>query len=102
MVISFVSLAISILGSVIYGLLSGPGLILLFVVVSIVSVALPPIAKKVRINRGNQKIATIVEVAAIVIGGFNFYCVVFALTKLPLIVGYLGWVISGVAYRKIK
>lgn len=103
MVMSFVSLAVSILGSVIYSsVFSGPGLILPFIIISIVSIALPPIAKKMRIAKGKMAIATVIEIIAIAIGGFNFYCIFFALTTLPLIVGYSGWVISGVAYKMIK
>ena len=46
-VMSLVSLAVSILGVVIYSsLFSGSGLIWLFIMVSIASIILPPVAKK--------------------------------------------------------
>lgn len=100
-ILSLVSLAVSILGVVIYSvLLSGSGSAWLFILLSIASVALPPIAKKVRISRGKK--GTVFEIIALVVGGFNFYCIFFALTDLPLLIGYLGWVISGVAYKMVK
>ncbi len=100
-VMSLISLAVSILGTVIYGtLFSGSGLTWLFVILSIASVVLPPIAKKMRITQ--EKNGKVFEIVAIVIGGFNFYCTIFALTTLPIYIGYLGWVISGVAYKMVK
>lgn len=100
-IISFVSLAVSILGVFIYSsLFSGSGLIFPFVIISVISIILPAISKKVRLAKGQK--GKILEIIAIVIGGFNFYCVFFALTKLPLVIAYLGWVISGVAYKLTK
>jgi len=69
----------------------------LFIVTSVVSLILPVIAKKVRVNR-NRK-GKVLEIIAIVIGGINFYCVIFALTKWPIFIGYLGWVASAIAYK---
>lgn len=100
-IMSLISLSVSILGTVIYGtLFSGSGLTWLFVILSIASVVLPPIAKKLRITQ--ERKGKGFEIIAIVIGGFNFYCIIFALTPLPIFIGYLGWVISGVAYKMVK
>lgn len=100
-IMSLISLTVSILGTVIYGALGvGSGLTWLFVILGIASVVLPPIAKKLRITQERKGKA--LEIIAIVIGGFNFYCIIFALTTLPIFIGYLGWVISGVAYKMVK
>lgn len=100
-IMSLVSLAVSVLGTVVYGsLFNGSGLIWLFIILSIVSIVLPPIAKKVRIK--NAKKGKVFEIFAIIIGGFNFYCVFFALTTLPIIVAYMGWIVCGVAYKLVK
>ena len=100
-IMSLVALAVSIMGVIIYGsLFCGSGLIWLFTVLSIASIALPPIAKKLRLAQGKKGKA--LEIVAIVIGGFNFYCVFFALTSLPILIGYLGWGICIVAYNMVK
>ena len=100
-ILSLVSLAVSILGTVIYGtLFSGSGLTWLFILLGIASVVLPPIAKKVRIEQ--DKKGKVFEILAIVVGGFNFYCIFFALTSLPIFIGYLGWVGCGIAYKMVK
>ena len=100
-IMSLVSLGVSILGTVIYAtLFSGSGLTWLFVVISIASVVLPPIAKKLRITQ--EKKGKVFEIIAIVVGGFNFYCIFFALTTLPIFIGYLGWIICGIAYKFAK
>lgn len=99
-IMSLVSLAVSILGTVIYAtLFSGSGLTWLFVILGIASVVLPPIAKKLRIEQ--EKTGKACEIIAIVIGGFNFYCIFFALTSLPIFLGYLGWVGCGIAYKMV-
>ena len=73
-VMSLVSLAVSVLGTVIYGtLFSDSGLTWLFILLGIASVVLPPIAKKVRIEQ--DKKGKVFEIFAIVVGGFNFYCI---------------------------
>ena len=100
-VMSLVSLAVSILGTVIYGtLFSGSGLTWLFILLGIASIVLPPIAKKVRIEQ--DKKGKVFEILAIVVGGFNFYCIFFALTSLPIFIGYLGWVGCGIAYKMVN
>ena len=100
-IMSLVSLAVSILGTVIYGtLFSGSGLTWLFIILGIASVVLPPIAKKVRIEQ--NKNGKVFEILAIVVGGFNFYCIFFALTSLPIFIGYLGWVGCGIAYKMVN
>ena len=100
-IMSIIALVVSILGFFIYvSLLSGSGLIWLFIIVGLASIILPLIAKKIRLNHGKKGRA--LEIAAIVVGGLNFYFIIFALTTFPLLIGYLGWVISGIVYRKIK
>ncbi len=100
-IMSLLSLTVSVLGTIVYSsLFSGSGLTWLFIILSIASIVLPPIAKKLRIAQGKKGKAF--EIIAIVIGGFNFYGIVLALTTLPLLVGYLGWVISGIAYKMVK
>ena len=98
---SLISLTVSILGTIAYAsLFMGSGLIWLFVILSILSIALPPIAKKIRIE--NSKKGKIFEIIAIIVGGFNIYCVFFALTTFPSIIAYLGWAIGGIIYKLVK
>lgn len=100
-IMSLVALAVSVLGVVIYGtLFAGSGLKGLFILLSIASIVLPPIAKKLRIKK-NKK-GKVLEIISIVIGGFNFYCVFFALTSLPIFIGYQGWGICVAAYTMVK
>lgn len=100
-IMSLISLIVSLLGVLIYSsLFSGSGLIWLFILVSIVSVILPVIAKKIRIKKDKKGKAF--EIIAIVVGGFNFYCIFFALTTVPMFIAYLGWVVSGIAYKMVK
>ncbi len=100
-VMSLISFGVSVLGTAIYAsLFSGSGLTWLFIIIGIVSVILPLIAKKIRITQAKQ--GKTFEIIAIVIGGFNFYCIIFALTTLPIFIGYLGWVICGIVYRTVK
>ena len=42
------------------------------------------------------------ELVSIIVGGFNFYCIIFALTSIPIFIGYLGWVVCGIAYKQIR
>ena len=100
-IMSLVSLGVSVLGTVIYAtLFSGSGLAWLFSIIGIVSVVLPPIAKKLRITQ--EKKGKTFEIIAIVVGGYNFYCIFFTLTTLPIFIGYLGWIICGIAYKFVK
>jgi len=83
-----------------YLLFSNSSLSVVFIIISVVSIILPTISKKIRIAQGKK--GRVLEIIAIIVGGFNFYCVFFALTSLPVIIAYLGWVIGGVAYKVVK
>ena len=99
--ISILSCIVSILGTVLYGAIFSNGdLVPIFVIVSLLSIVLPLIAKKLRLNA--QKKGGFFEIVAIVIGGFNFYCIIFALTKAPIFIAYLGWLVCGIIYKLIK
>ena len=98
--LSILSFVISLLGFICYVLLlAGIAIIPIFVVLTIASLILPLIALKRRYSTGKDGGGF--EVAAIVIGGFNFYFIVFALTKLPMLIGFLGWIVIGIIYKKI-
>ena len=100
-VMSMVSLAVSIVGTVVYGIaFSNPEWTWGFIILGIVSIALPPLAKKLRIEQ--DKKGKVLEVLAIIIGGFNFYCIIFAISSLPIFIGYLGWIGCGIAYKMVK
>lgn len=99
--LSIISLVVSVLGVVVYGgCFDNNALVPLFVILGIASVVLPLIAKKHRIL--NNKTGKWMEIVSIIVGGFNFYFIIFALTSIPIIVGNLGWVICGIAYKMIK
>ena len=99
--LSFLSFVISIIAIGIYALVfSVKGLIPIWMITSFISVIMPIIAKKVRINK--MQSGKSFEIAALVIGGFAFYTVIFAATSLNIYIGYLGWVIGGIIYKLIK
>lgn len=99
--ISILSCVVSILGTVLYSaIFSNGALISVFVIVSLLSIVLPLISKKFRLYA--QKKGKFFEIIAIVIGGFNFYCIIFALTNAPIFIGYLGWLVCGIIYKFIR
>ena len=100
-IFSLISFAISIIGAVLYGMVfKFNSVLIIWIITSIISVILPIIAKIIRLKR--QQSGKIFEILAIVVGGFNFYCVIFVLTKLPIFVAYLGWICCGFLYKSIK
>lgn len=99
--LSFMSFVVSIMAFGLYVLVfSVKGLIPIWMIISIVSVIMPIIAKKVRISK--MQSGKSLEIAALFIGGFAFYSVIFAATSLNIYIGYLGWVIGGIIYKLIK
>lgn len=100
-IFSIISLIVSILDTIIYGqIFSNGNLLPLFIILAIASIIMPIVAKKHRIV--TNKTGKWMEIVAIIVGGFNFYCIIFALTSLPVFIGYLGWVICGVIYSSVK
>lgn len=99
---SMLSLVVAILAFVFYGLffeIGGKAFAINFFVFTIISVILPPVAKRIRLTK--RKKGGVFEIAAIVVGGFDFYCIIFAFTHLPLFIGYLGWVVCALVYKFI-
>lgn len=101
---SVICLLTSILGFALYSVVLGPlkstFTLLLWITVSVLSIIQPPIVKWIRL-KGSDK-GRGFEIASIIIGGFDFYFVVFAYTKWPVVIAYLGWLISGIAYSLVK
>ena len=98
--LSVISIVVSVLGTIIYGeCFRSSSLVPVFIVFSIASIILPVIAKRYRISK--DKKGGWIEVVAIIIGGFNFYCMIFALTSAPIFIGYMGWIICGIVYKLI-
>ena len=105
---SVLSLVVSVIAF--FGLFGGPEILSLsewgeLVVIfsaclAIVSLILPPIAKSKRLHEKKQ--GKVLEILAIIVGGFDFYFVILALTEFPIIIGYFGWIICGVVYHSIK
>lgn len=99
--LSLLSLIVSMVAFGLYVLaFSDKRIIPVWMIVSIVSVIIPVIAKKVRLSKMQDGKGF--EITALVIGGFAFYSVVFAATSLNIYIGYLGWIIGGIVYKKIK
>ena len=99
---SIVSLTVAILGIVFLELffkVGGGIFIAAFFVFSLASVILPPVAKKIRCAKRQKGEAF--EIIAIIVGGFDFYMIIFAFTHLPLLIGYLGWVVCALVYKFI-
>jgi len=100
---SVVSVLASAIGVVLYSLCFSThsvAVFTLFKVVAIVSIIIPPVSKAQRLSV--HKSGKALEILSIIIAGFNFYCVIFAFTKLPILIAYLGWVICGVTYKLAK
>lgn len=99
--LSIISLIVSILGVVVYAIcFENNAFVPLFVVLGIASIILPCIAKNHRIR--TNKAGKWMEIVSIIVGGFNFYCIIFALTSMPIFIGYLGWVVCGIVYKQIR
>lgn len=97
-ILSVIALMMSALGLILYPIvLSNATIAPLWLIISICSIVMPPFAKKDRINKNKR--GTGIEIIAIIIGGFNFYCIIFAITQFPIFIGYLGWIICGVIYK---
>ncbi len=69
-------------------------------VMSVISLILPPIAKAKRLENDGRGGG--MEVVGLVLGGLAFYLVIFALTRVSLFFGYLGWIISGIIYKLVS
>lgn len=98
--LSLISFLVSVLGFVLYCIAFEVDVRFIYVITSIISVILPIVAKKIRLN--TNKKGKVFEILSIVIGGFNFYCVIFALTEWPIFVAYLGWICCGIFYKFTK
>ncbi len=101
-VLSVIALAVSLLGVALYALMfrqTGFAPIPFFIAAVFASLVLPIAAKKRRVLRGMKGKA--LEIAAIVLAGFNFYFFIFALTSAPALIGCLGWVACAIGYKLI-
>ena len=99
--ISLVSLFVSLLGFGLYCLILSVKAVSLynfFLLISIIAIILPAISKKLRGN----KLGNTFEIYAIIFGGLDIYFYVFLCTHWPIAVGYIGWVIAGVAHKIVK
>ena len=100
---SIITLILSIIGVILYYFvlsINSTLITFLFVVISLIAIVLPPISKKKSLehNQGGRAL----EIIAIVISGFNFYCIIFALTKWPIGIAYIGWLVCSIVYSQIK
>ncbi len=99
--LSIISCLISVLGwALSVAIFSNPSLIPLFVLVGLTSIVIPLISKKIRLDA--EKKGKFFEIIAIILGGLNFYFIIYALTDVNIYIGYLGWIFCGIIYKKIK
>lgn len=97
---SIVVLVLSIAANVLYGVIledRQQALIPFWIILSIASVFLPAVAKRIRIAR--DQVGKTYEVLAVIAGGFAFYSVIFLRAEIPLNFGYLGFLIGGLVYK---
>ena len=100
-ILSVVSLLASVAAAALFAMVfRNPQLMTVWRIVTVVSLILPIVAKKIRIEQ--DKKGKTLEIIALILAGFAFYEVVFVSTKLNIWIGYLGFVIGGIAYRMIK
>ncbi len=97
-IISIVSFLVSALGFACFaGVDAGVISPSIFIAVTTVSLVLPIVAKCVRVKRNKKGKAF--EILAIIVAGFNFYCIIFLMTQAPIAVGYVGWIGCAVFYK---
>ena len=97
---SAIALGVGLLGLLLAWISQGvQALFIPWVAVSMVSIILPVLAKKLRL--GTFKVGRTMEIASIFIGGLNYYLVIFG-TGLPILLGYVGWIICGLLYATMK
>lgn len=97
---SFISFTISIIAFVLYViLLSGINVYILWIVSSITALFLPLLSKYVRTQ--NKMKGAGLEVAALVIGSFDFYFVIFAATSGKLLIAYAIIAVTCILYGKL-
>lgn len=99
-ILSLISFLVSVLGLILYCMAFEVDVRFILVITSIASVILPIVAKKIRLD--NNKKGKVLEILSIILGGFDFYCVIFALTQWPIFIAYLGWICCGIFYKLIK
>ena len=100
---SVIAFLISVVAFGAYCLVLGPKIrtfIPVWEVLGCISIFVPAIAKHIRLSRDQSGRG--LEIAAIVIGGYVFYMIVFLLTKWSVYVGYLGWIVGGLIYKAVK
>ena len=100
---SVVAFIVSIAAFGSYFLVLGPKIrafIPVWVVLGVVSVFLPAFAKHIRLSKDQSGGG--LEIAAIVIGGYAFYEIIFLLTRWSAYIGYLGWIVGGLIYKAVK
>lgn len=100
---SIMSLIVSLIGFGAYCLVLGPKIrifIPVWVVLGVVSIFLPSIAKHIRMSKDQS--GRPFEIAAIVIGGYSFAMIIFLLTEWSMYFMYLGWIICGLIYKAVK
>lgn len=96
---SVASLIISILAFVLYGrVLSGKNMFLEWTIMSIVALVFPIFAKYCRNKRGAK--GKVLEILALILGSFDFYCVIFAATTLNVYIAFAVIAIVCVIYAK--
>lgn len=71
-----------------------------WVVLGIVSVFLPSVAKHKRLS--NDQAGRSLEITAIGIGGFVFAVFISILTNWSMYLSYMGWIVGGLIYRAVK
>jgi len=104
-IFSYISLCISAIGTLLYFIMIGGKLYFLkyfFIIFGLISVVLPPIAKKLRLKNNLYLYGKNIEIFAIVLGGINFYYIISIFTKMPILIACLGWVICALVYKFVK
>lgn len=99
-VMSLIAFIVSLLAFGTYALILGlkrGDLLIGLDILAVVSLVLPPIAKKARLL--GDKSGRGFEIAAIVVGGYAFAMAIFFMPKVSMYFGYLGWIVGGLVYK---
>lgn len=98
--LSCVSLGVSLLGIAAYFyVFVTQKCFFLFVLLAVASMILPVLAKRQRVRQGKKGKG--LEIAAIILAGYNFYFVIYLLGTVSLLWGCLGWAVTITAYRRL-
>lgn len=98
---SVVALILSIIALILYEMVFyNSGIYYVWILASVTAFVFPVLAKRIRVKAGKR--GKWLEIAALVLGSFDFYCVIFAATKWNINIAFALIAIVCVLYAKLS